>query len=94
MEIGDKISVWTTKEGRVNSTVDRIRKDGQEVRSGEPGEIVVLDIPKRVNRDDRVFRLESAKLTRMIQEEIQTHEGEEQCVLEAWVKGEVGEPLW
>lgn len=93
LEVGDKISVWTTKEGRVNSTVDRIRKEGQEVRSGDPGEIVVLDIPKRVNRDDRVFRLESAKLTRMIQEEIETHEGEEQCVLDAWVEGTVGKPL-
>lgn len=93
LEVGDKVSVWTTKEGRVNISVDRILLDGSTVPSAAPGQLVTLDIPKRVNRDDRVFRIEAVALRRQLQEQIGAHEGDEKIALDVLVRGQVGEPL-
>lgn len=93
LELGDKISIWTTKEGRINLSVDRILKDGASVGQASPGEQVTLDIGARVGLGDRVFRMESAALKRQVREQIEAHEADEKIRLDVLVRGRVGEPL-
>lgn len=91
--LGDKLSIWTTIEGRVNFSVDRIMKDDRLVNSANPGDLVILDIPKRVNKDDRVFKIESAELGRKVKEQIRDHAIEDKIGLKVTLSGQVGEAL-
>ena len=90
LEIGDKISFWTTVEGRVNISVDRIKKDGEFVERANAKDIVILDIPKRVNRDDRVFKTESASNKRIIEEQIKSFDKDLKIPLTVNIEGKVG----
>ncbi len=93
LELGDKLSFWTTVAGRVNISVDRIKKDGSFVERAEGKDIVILDIPKRVNQDDRVFRIESSSNKRMIEEQIDTFKLDDLIPLKVKIKGKIGEEL-
>lgn len=93
LELGDKLSFWTTVAGRVNISVDRIKKDGIFVERAEGKDIVILDIPKRVNQDDRVFKTESALNKRIIEEQINTFKQDELIPLNVKIEGKVNEKL-
>lgn len=93
LELGDKLSFWTTVAGRVNISVDRIKKDGIFVERAESKDIVTLDIPKRVNQDDRVFRIESSSNKRLIDEQIDTFKLDDLIPLNLKIKGKIGEVL-
>jgi len=93
LQLGDKISFWTTVEGRVNISVDRINKDGIFVDSAESKDLVILDIPKRVNRDDRVFKTESSANKKIIEKQISSFDTDEKIGLNLKVSGQVGEHL-
>lgn len=93
LELGDKVSFWTTVAGRVNISVDRIQKDGVFVEKAEGKDIVILDIPKRVNQDDRVFKTESALNKKVIEEQINTFKQDEMIPLNVKIIGKVGTNL-
>ncbi|MDD2370708.1 MAG: DUF3656 domain-containing protein [Firmicutes bacterium] len=93
IQLGDKLSFWTTVEGRVNISVDRINKEGVFVDSAEAKDIVTLDIPKRVNRDDRIFKTESAYNKAIIEKQINSFNIDEKISLDIEMYGQVGEPL-
>jgi putative protease len=93
LELGDKLSFWTTVAGRVNISVDRIKKDGIFVERAEGKDMVILDIPKRVNQDDRVFKIESSSNKRIIEEQIETFKKDELIPLNVKITGKIGEKL-
>lgn len=93
LELGDKLSFWTTVAGRVNISVDRIKKDGVFVDRAESKDIVILDIPKRVNQDDRVFRIESSSNKRLIEGQIDTFKMDDLIPLNVKINGKIGEEL-
>ena len=93
LELGDKVSFWTTVAGRVNISVDRIQKDGVFVEKAEGKDLVILDIPKRVNQDDRVFKTESALNKKVIEEQINTFKQDEMIPLNVKIIGKVGTKL-
>lgn len=93
LELGDKLSFWTTVAGRVNISVDRIKKDGIFVERAEKKDIVILDIPKRVNQDDRVFRIESSSNKRIIEEQIETFNKDDLIPINVKLEGKIGEKL-
>ncbi len=93
LEIGDKVSFWTTVAGRVNISVDRIKKDGVFVERAEGKDLVILDIPKRVNQEDRVFKTESAVNKKIIEDQINTFKQDEMIPLNVKVLGKVGSEL-
>lgn len=92
LHLHDKLSVWTTKEGRVSFTADRIESmEGKSLEVGKAGEQVVLFLPKPVNRDDRVFRVESVALKEKVAEENASLDEEVLVGLSALLKGVPGE---
>lgn len=93
LEIGDKVSFWTTVAGRVNISVDRIQKDGIFVERANGKDVVILDIPKRVNKDDRVFKTESAFNKKIIEEQINTFNQDEMIPLNIKIVGKIGNKL-
>ncbi len=93
IQLGDKLSFWTTVEGRVNISVDRINKEGVYVNSAEAKDVVILDIPKRVNRDDRVFKTESSLNKTIIEKQINSLNDDEKISLNLKISGQVGEHL-
>lgn len=93
LELGDKVSFWTTVAGRVNISVDRIQKDGIFVERAEGKDLVILDIPKRVNQDDRVFKTESSLNKKIIEEQISTFKQDEIIPLNLKIVGKVGNKL-
>ncbi len=93
LQIGDKVSFWTTVEGRVNISIDRINKDGFHVESAEAKDIVILDIPKRVNKDDRVFKTESALNKSIIKNQLNSLNQDEKIMLKIKIEGQVGDHL-
>lgn len=92
LQLHDKLSIWTTKEGRVNFTADRIEGlDGKSLEMARAGEIVVLFLPKPVNREDRVFRVESVALKQRVASENASMDEEGLIQLSAVLKGSPGD---
>ncbi len=56
LHVGDGLEFWVSVGGRVGTTVTEMTCKGQNVTSAQPGEQVVIDIPKGVRFNDRVFR--------------------------------------
>ncbi|MCI0502106.1 MAG: U32 family peptidase [Fusobacteria bacterium] len=93
LDKGDKLSVWTTKEGRVNFKADKILLNDREVTRGKIGDVVVLDSPKRVFEGDRIFKIESIHLKIEMEKQFKEKENDELIPLKISVKAKAGEQL-
>jgi putative protease len=62
LTVGDGIEVWVSQGGRVATSVGRILAGNQQVTEASAGQAVVIDLPKRVNPGDRVFKTHDQKL--------------------------------
>jgi len=60
--VGDGIEVWISQGGRVATSLGRILVGKQQVTDAQPGQSVLIDLPKRVNPGDRVFKTHDQKL--------------------------------
>ena len=93
LELGDKLAVWTTKEGRINFSVERIMLSEVKVEKASKDSLIVLDIPKRVNMGDRIFKISSMSLTKELNEVFKENKNDEKIPLTVKVKGKVGAKL-
>ena len=93
LELGDKLAVWTTKEGRINFSVERIMLREVKVEKATKDSLVVLNIPKRVNMGDRIFKISSMSLTKELNEVFKENKNDEKIPLTVKVKGKVGAKL-
>ncbi|MDY4921116.1 MAG: U32 family peptidase [Phascolarctobacterium sp.] len=62
LHLGDGLEFWVSVGGRVGTTVTEMLKSGQSVECASPGEQVVIDVPKGVRLNDRVFRTLDSRL--------------------------------
>lgn len=90
LEIDDRLSIWTKKDGRVNTSVNKIILNGERVQKASKGSTVILDLPTSVRSEDRVFKLESSKIKRDLEELLDRHEDDTIEGLDVIVKGEKG----
>lgn len=93
LDLGDKIAFWTKKDGRVVTEVGKIIRDNESVTKGNVGETVLIDVPKRIGREDRVFKVESSLRKRLLAEAMTTLDGQDKIGIKAIFKGDIGEPL-
>lgn len=62
LTVGDGIEIWVSQGGRVTTTVGRILLGKGNIPEGSVGQSVLIDLPKRVNPGDRVFKTHDEKL--------------------------------
>ena len=91
LAIGDGIEIWVSQGGRVATTVGRILHGKESVSEAAPGQTVVIDLPKAVNKGDRVFKTHDEKLIAKAQESYSQQGGRIPANLEVYAA--IGKPL-
>lgn len=56
LHINDGLEFWVSVGGRVGTTVSAMTRGGERVDEAYPGDQVLIDVPKGVRLNDRVFR--------------------------------------
>ena len=62
LHTGDGLEFWVKVGGRVGTTVNALRVNGQTVETAAAGTLVEIDVPKGVRLNDRVFRTLDSEL--------------------------------
>ncbi|MDW7674793.1 MAG: DUF3656 domain-containing protein [Bacillota bacterium] len=92
LAVGDGIEIWVSQGGRVATSVGRILLGKHQVDEAVPGQAVLIDLPKRVNPGDRVFKNHDHKLMTKAQESYKDNK-KRLIPLIFNAKAAIGEPL-